>query len=115
MFQQVVAITIIIYFVSRLIIQKKKKLISLNEFTFWIFFWSVTTIAIVFIKQLDELVATAGFSASGIDVLLYIGFIVLFYLVLKLRLKIEKMDRNITTIVRNIALNNEEKKHNNEK
>ncbi len=104
MFQQVVALIIIFYFIFRLIVQKRRNQLSSNEFKFWLFFWVLAIIAISFLKQLDNLVAQMGFSASGIDILLYIGFVILFYLVLKLRLKIEKMDRNITKIVQNIAL-----------
>ncbi|MCK5416070.1 DUF2304 family protein [Candidatus Parcubacteria bacterium] len=111
MFQQVIAVIIMIFFLSRLFLHKKRKKISTNEFLFWLIFWIFSFLAIIFIKKIDSLVANLGFSASGIDVLLYFGFVVLFYLIFRLRLKIEKMDRNITTIVREITLINNKKNH----
>jgi hypothetical protein len=51
-------------------------------------------------------VASLGFSSSGIDILLYIGVISLFYFIFKLRLKLEKMENNITKLVRQEAIRN---------
>lgn len=113
MFQQLFALIIIIYFVFRLFLQKKRKKITRNEFVFWMIFWLFSSLAIVFIKKIDLLVAKLGFSASGIDVLLYFGFAILFYMVFRLRLKIERVDRDMTVVVREIAIMNN--KNNNKK
>ena len=86
--------------------QKKRKQVSANEFYFWLIFWVLATVAIIFIKRIDSLVAHWGFSGTGIEVLFYAGVIILFYFIFRLRLRIEKIERDITEIVRNIALNN---------
>ena len=106
MFQQLIALIIIVFFLARLFIQKKRKQVSANEFYFWLFFWVLATVAIIFIKRIDSLVAHWGFSGTGIEVLFYAGVIILFYFIFRLRLRIEKIERDITEIVRNIALNN---------
>ena len=80
--------------------------ISGNEFIFWLIFWATVAIAIVGLKWIDRIVANLGFSGSGIDVLLYIGVVVLVYFIFRLRLRLEKIERDITKIVREIALNN---------
>lgn len=84
--------------------QKKKKRVSGVEFYFWLIFWLFVGIIIIFIKKIDYLVASLGFSSSGIDAILYLSVAVLFYLIFKLRLKLEKTEREITKIVRAIAL-----------
>lgn len=104
MLQQIIAIVIIIFFVSRLSAQKKKKIISNNEFSLWLAFWLVAAAAIIFIKQIDRLVAWLGFSGTGINFLIYIAVLALFYLIFRLQLDHAKMDRNLTEIVRQITL-----------
>ena len=106
MIQQLIALIIILFFVSRLFWQKKKNIISLNEFIFWLFFWLASAFAILYIKTIDRLVANLGFSSTGINILFYLGTIILFYLILRLRLRLEKIERNLTRIIREIALMN---------
>jgi hypothetical protein len=54
-------------------------------------------------------VADFGFSASGINFLAYLAILILFYLNFRLRLKVEKMDKDITAVARKIALDKEDK------
>lgn len=109
MLQQTIALIIIIFFLSRLFWQKQKKQISSNEFIFWLFFWLMSATAIITLKWIDKLTMFLGFSGSGIDILLYIGIITLFYFIFRVRLRLEKMEKNITTIVRKIAINDDDK------
>ncbi len=103
MLQQVIALIIIIFFLSRLSWQKKKDLISANEFIFWLIFWIIAAMAIIFIRFIDNIVARLGFSGTGIEILFYLGVIILFYLIIRLRLRLEKIEKDITKIVRNIS------------
>lgn len=104
MFQQILALIVIAFFLARLFWQKQKQLISGSEFIFWLAFWFFAGLAIVALKQIDRLVASLGFSGSGIEVLLYLAIAILFYLIFRLRLRLEKTERDLTKIVRAIAL-----------
>lgn len=104
MLQQVIALTFITFFIWRLFKQKKKQEIGTNEFILWLSFWLLGAIAIVFIRSLDKLLVSLGFSGSGINFLLYLAVISLFYFVFKLRLKLSKMEKNLTDLVREITL-----------
>lgn len=106
MIQQIIALVVIIFFLVRLFIQKKNEKINNKEFVLWLFFWLVGGIAILFIKKIDLLVARIGFSGNGIDVLLYIGIIILFYSQFKIMIRQEKIEKDITKIIREITLNN---------
>ena len=110
MFQQVLALIIIALCISRLFWQKKKKHIGANEFIFWLIFWLLAAGLIISLKWIDKLVAHLGFSGSGIEILLYLGIVVLFYLIFRLRLKLEKIEKDITKVIRKIALEENEKK-----
>lgn len=102
--QQAIAVIIVLFFVFRLMGQKKKNSISRTEFYLWLFFWMSSVAIIVFIKKIDSLVAYLGFSSAGIDVLLYLAIAVLFYLLFRTRIKMEKIEKDITTLVRKISI-----------
>ncbi len=106
MLQQIVALIIIVFFLARLFWQKKKNLIGYNEFYFWLVFWGLSALAVVFLKYIDIAVAKLGFSGSGIEILLYIAVIALFYFIFKLRMKLEKIERDMTKVVREISIIN---------
>ncbi|MEI7620014.1 MAG: DUF2304 domain-containing protein [Candidatus Falkowbacteria bacterium] len=104
MFQQVFALLIIVFFLTRIIKQKQKNQITRNESIFWITFWLLAATAVIFLKTIDKVVAALGFSVSGINFLLYVAVMLLFYFVFKMRLKIVKMEKDITNITREVAL-----------
>jgi small membrane protein len=104
MWQQLIALILIIIFIWRLFKQKNQKEISQNEFSLWLIFWLIGALAIIFIKEIDKVLEQLGFSGAGINFLLYIAIIILFYLIFKLRLKIAKLDKQLTEIVRKITL-----------
>jgi len=106
MLQQIIALIVILFFISRLLIQKKRNQIGANEFVFWLVFWLLSMAVIASLKWIDKLVADLGFSGSGIEVILYVSVALLFYFIFRLRLKLEKMEKDITKIVREISLNN---------
>jgi len=108
MLQQIFALIIIAFLIIRLFWQKKKGELSRNEFIFWLIFWILSGVAIILIKWLDKIVAGLGFSGSGIDVLLYLSIVFLLYIVFRLGVRLEKIERNITKIVRELALKNKE-------
>ncbi len=104
MLQQIIALALIALFIWRLAEQKRKNKIKQNEFIFWLSFWLLGVLAIIFIRQIDQLVIALGFSGAGINFLLYLTVMVLFYLVFRLRLSIAKLDSNLTEIARKMAL-----------
>jgi small membrane protein len=105
MLQQAIALVIILFFVFRLFVLKKQDKVSGNEFIFWLVFWIIAAAGVIFVKDLDKLAAALGFSASGIQIILYAAVAVLFYMNFRMRLKMEKMDKDLTKIVRELALN----------
>jgi hypothetical protein len=112
MMQQIIALALIAFFIWRLSVQKKKQQINKNEFVFWLFFWLLAAIAVIFIRQIDSLVELLGFSGSGINFLLYLAVLLLFYFVFRMRLNLAKMDKNITEITKKIALDNASRNNN---
>lgn len=106
MIQELIAIIIIAGFLGRLVWQRKKSQINKNEFIFWLCFWLVTLILILSLKWLDALVAGLGFSSTGIQVLLYSAVAIIFYFIFRMRLRLSKMERDISKIIEHLAIKN---------
>ncbi|MBN2854393.1 DUF2304 domain-containing protein [Patescibacteria group bacterium] len=109
--QQLIALAIILIFVCKLFKQKKKEAINQTEFSLWLIFWLIAGVAIIFIKNIDAFLAGLGVSASGINFLFYIGVLILFYFVFRLRLTIAKFDRQLTDLARQVAIKEAEEKY----
>ncbi|HNW19767.1 MAG TPA: DUF2304 domain-containing protein [bacterium] len=103
MLQRILALAVIAFFLAKLFWQQRQRKMAWTEFCFWLIFWLASAIAIIFLNQIDRLVANLGFSSSGIDVLLYSGLAVCLYFIFRLRLRLEKMDRQLTKITSSIA------------
>lgn len=98
MTQSLVAAIIILFFIAKLYWQKRKSAVSTGEFIFWLVFWLASLVLVLFLKQLDQLVASFGFSVSAIQVAVYLAIAVLFYFIFRVRLKLEKMEENLSKI-----------------
>ncbi|MFH1253228.1 MAG: DUF2304 domain-containing protein [Candidatus Uhrbacteria bacterium] len=98
MIQLLVAILVIIFFITKLCWQKRQGVVSTGEFVFWLIFWLATLVLVLFLKQLDRLVASLGFSVPAIQVVAYLAIAVLFYFIFRVRLKLEKMEENLSKI-----------------
>lgn len=103
MLQIILAFIVIAYFLGRLFWQKRLKNISTGEFRFWLVFWLLSGALLLSLKQLDKLATGLGFSASGIQLLLYVAVAILFYFIFRIRLRLEKMEENLTKVVTSIA------------
>ncbi len=104
MLQQILALIVIIFFLIRLFNQKKKKQINGSEFLIWLIFWLAALAAIIFLKQIDSLVAWLGFSGAAINILVYITVLALIYQVFRMRLTIAKMEKNISELNQALTL-----------
>lgn len=98
MFQVIFAVVVIVFFIFKLYWQKQKGAVSSGEFVFWLIFWLASLVLVLFLKPLDRLVASFGFSVSAIQVAAYLAIAVLFYFVFRVRLKLEKLDEDLTKI-----------------
>ncbi len=104
MLQQVLALIVIIFFLLRLLKQKNHKQINGSEFSLWLIFWLLALGAIIFIKQIDTLVAWLGFSGTAINILVYLTMLALIYQVFSMRLTIAKINKNISELNQALTL-----------
>ncbi|MCX6779215.1 MAG: DUF2304 family protein [Candidatus Magasanikbacteria bacterium] len=74
----------------------------------WILFWAVVVLVVWRPGLSTELANFLGVG-RGADLLFYFSIALLFYLIFRLTVKMEKMERNITKLVREISYKKEDK------
>ena len=80
---------------------------SSSMLIFWIVIWSVISLLSVF-PETTTIFANLFGIGRGLDLILILGLIASYYLIFKLYTLIEKLEMEITELVRQIALNQEE-------
>jgi len=100
---QIVVSLFALFAIFNLIGRKKKQALKWSEFWGWILFWAATIIAVWVPNSLTKLANFFGIG-RGADLVLYVGLVAVFYFIFRIYVRIEKMERNITKIVRDDAL-----------
>lgn len=106
---QYLLIIFAVFALSRAILRFKDNKLTIGEFIFWNFVW-LGVILIGFFPVITQTMANFIGIGRGIDVFVYAGIIILFYLVYRIYVKIEGMDQDLTKIVREVALHGKQGK-----
>ena len=86
----------------------KSNKVSLTTFILWIILWLILIIFTI-LPQSTSILANIFGIQRGLDVIIIFGIIGAYYLLFRLFLKIEKIQRNLSDLVRFIAIENEKK------
>lgn len=92
-----------LFAISRTITRFKKKELSFGWFLFWVIFW-LAVITAVLLPWTTTLLAEWVGIGRGVDLVIYFSIIILFYLIFRIFIKIEQMEKNITKIIEKDAL-----------
>lgn len=106
---QIFLVVFIVFFLSRVFLRSREKVISAKTAIFWMFVWAIALIGVILPATTSKIAAFFGVG-RGVDVILYLALSLLFYLVFRLYVMIEDVRREITSLVREIALANTAKK-----
>ncbi len=91
-----------IFAISRSFIRLRSGHESIFEFIMWSLVW-IMAIVIVLYPELTSIPAKIFNIQRGIDVFVYFGIVVLFYMVYRIYSKIESVEEDITILSRSIA------------
>lgn len=100
---QIILLVFILFFLSRVYLRSKEKIIPVKTALFWVIVWVVAIIGIIHPAVTSSIAKFFGVG-RGVDVIIYGSISLLFYLVFRIYVMIEDMRREITTIVRSNAL-----------
>lgn len=101
-----VATGIIAIIYGQLVLRVIKDKTSLIKILFWLFFWA-GALVLIWLPQgtIDNIGQFFGVE-KGLDLVVYISIIILFYIVLRIYNKVDKLQKDITKLVREIAKTN---------
>jgi len=102
---QIILLLIIAVIVARLIAKLRSKELSGKQFSGWLFIWLLATVVVIWPDLTVRLANYVGIG-RGSDLVVYSALIFLFYFIFRLLLRIEKMEKNLTKVVREDALKN---------
>ena len=100
---QIIAIIFALFALSRATLRLKDKSINNLQFMFWGLIWTIV-IVVAFIPNITSSISQIFGIGRGMDLVVYVSIALLFYLMFRLYIKMDKLDRNITKVVRKIAL-----------
>ena len=106
---QILALIFITFAVSRAILRAKDNKISYGELFFWLAVWG-GLIFVVFFPDVTSQVADILGIGRGTDVIVYTSIVLSLYMIFRLYVKVEETEREITKLVRVIAIKNKKKK-----
>jgi len=107
---QLLLILFILFAIAKVGLRYKDKVISLQEFILWTVFWLIVALIVIF-PDITSYAANLVGVGRGVDLVIYLSILILFYLVFRVLVKIDKLEKNITKIVRKDAIkkvNNQE-------
>ncbi len=74
----------------------------------WVLFWAAAVGVVLYPNGTAKLATLAGVG-RGADLVVYVSLAVIFYIIWRFLVKIEKLDRQITVLTRKIALYDNDK------
>ena len=107
MFIQLIIIIFVLFALSRVFIRYSKSEITSREVWMWSIFWFLVITATLWPKSTDIVARWVGVG-RGADLLVYVSIMVLFFIVFKILVKVEKIDRDVTRVVRKWAIEEKE-------
>ena len=106
---QVIALIFALFALSRAVLRFKDNRLTKNEFIFWALVWFVVIIVSLIPNVLGLFSNILGIQ-RGMDLIIAVSIIVLFYLIFRLYVQLEGVKREITAVVRKVALEDKTKK-----
>ncbi len=104
------ALLFIVFAISRVILRYNDELMSFKELLFWGTFWIMAFVVIASPSISDKAARIIGIQ-RGVDAIIYISIIAIFYLVFRLYIKVSEVEREITRLVRAIAIKEASEHH----
>jgi len=110
---QIFLIVFALFAMTRVIIQFRKGALSLAVLFLWILFWALVGVVVLLPKTTDVFAQLVGVG-RGVDAIMYMAILALFYLVFRLYVAIEHIEQEITRFVRAMAAQSSKKQNDQE-
>jgi small membrane protein len=95
----------IVFILLKLFIQRQKNKISLLAFLIWLLLWLAVLIVFWLPETTSYLASWLGIG-RGADLVVYVSILVIFYMVFKIFVRLNKIEEGFTKVVRDDAIKN---------
>lgn len=99
---QILTVLFVAFAASRVILRYKDSAMTTGTFVFWMVLWGSVLVA-VFRPELADHTATVLGLQRGTDAMFFLAVILLFYLIFRLYVKIDILDRDITRLTAEVS------------
>ena len=106
---QIIVTLFIVIVVFRLINKFKENLLKISEFLGWLLIWLLVLVAFWLPWTTSYLAKLLGIG-RGVDLAIYVAILILFYLVFRIYLRLDNQRKDLTKIVRELGLKNQDNK-----
>jgi len=102
---QIILILFIVFASLRTVYRFRKHEISVREFVVWILLWILAALATLMPQSADIIARKVGLATGrGVDLAVYSSIPLLFYIIFRLFAKVDRIEKQLTKIVRRQAL-----------
>jgi hypothetical protein len=91
--------------VVRLVMQWRSQLLMTQQFVLWLIIWGMAVLLIAE-PEISSYIALRVGITRGVDLVVYSSVIVIFYMLFKMLMRLDRQEKHITTLVQKIALDN---------
>ena len=105
---QILFVFFAIFAVASVFRRQKDGLLSVSGLIFWVMFWVMAALAVLW-PNTTQMIADRIGIGRGTDLVIYVSVAIIFFLLFKLHIKIEAINRDVTKVVRGKALHRAEK------
>ncbi|HMB25833.1 MAG TPA: DUF2304 family protein [Patescibacteria group bacterium] len=105
---QVLILLFIAFVIFRAAVKLKQKQISVWLFGFWTLLWLIVALIDIFPMSVSYVANMIGVG-RGVDLIIYLAVIILFYAGFRLNLKLNKIEEKMTELVGKIAVDSTKK------
>lgn len=100
---KIILILFIAWVVGRVIGRWRQRDVGSGEVVLWLIFWLATAAVVIWPQVTDPIAQYLGVG-RGADLLVYLAVLVLFFLVFRLLAAVHRIERQLTTITRELAI-----------
>lgn len=102
---KILTVIFIMFAASRAYLRFKGKSLNLSGLIFWIIVW-LGTLVFVFDPQISDGIAKLFGLQRGTDTIFFLAIILLFYLIFRLYVKLDMIDKDLTKLISEISKKN---------
>jgi len=100
---QIIIVAFVLFALSRTVSRFREGSLPLRWLVLWSAVWSAVAVAVILPQTTSWFARMLGVG-RGVDAVIYLSIIFLFYLVFRVFLRLQKIDHDITLVVRELGL-----------